>query len=505
MKQRNSGDHLYMTRSGYEARIQKLKKKFKWIRDFELAFDPGFLGVVEEFLKTFDAFLRQHEVVNLEYFGITMFAEDLDIRSSWFWADDVQTIAGESLIDATIEKSKNVCRVCGLPRPRYGQYDFQNNRCHLHFDVPVFFVEGEIREKNEKPLFDEIAAEARRLMKETVSDSAPKIKLFDEVKFYDFVSNEISMRVEKRERLDRIHRSIRNAGQSYRMLATLPADWDEKLAEFQDLFPNFTSFCDLLREQCALSSLGDKRIKFAPTLFVGPPGIGKTEVTNWIADYFKLPTRFFDMASAQTNSSICGSEAYWSNTREGGVFEMLAYQPFANPILVLDEIDKVAKGNQLDPLSALYFLLEPTTARRFCDLSIRDFEIDASHIIWIATANSLSSIPKPILSRFNVFEIAAPSKPQIAKIAKQIYRKIRTEASWGESFSCELDEHVAAHLARQSPRELRKMIERAFGSAARQGRRELVIEDFAQFGREIDTPQIGFLANQNSGWAVVNQ
>lgn len=303
------------------------------------------------------------------------------------------------------------------------------------------------------------------------------------------------MRAEKKDRLDRICSSVRSAGQNYRMLALLPPDWEAKLEEFEEIFPNFASFCESLRDQCALTSLGDKRVKFTPTLFVGSPGIGKTEVTNWLADYFKLPTRFFDMAVAQTNSSICGSEAYWSNTREGGVFEILAYQPFANPILVLDEIDKVAHGDQHDPLSPLYGLLEPTTARRFCDLSIRDFDIDASHINWIATANSLRNIPKPILSRFNVFEIAAPTKTQISKIAKQIYRKIRTESSWGECFPPELDDIVATHLSKQSPRELRKLMVRAFGTAARQGRRVLMVEDFVRNTREMDAPQIGFLAN----------
>lgn len=505
MKQRDTSDFIHMTRSDYDAKIRKLKKKFKWVRDFELEFDPGFLGIVEEFLISFDAFLTQNGVVNLEYFSITMSDNALEIRPSWFWADREQTEAGKSLVEATTRKSKLVCRACGSPEPRYGQYDFQNNRCDLHFDAPMFFVEGGTVEKKDKPLMDEISGEASRLMKADLRDATPKIKLFDETRFFDFISNAVSMRPEKKERIDRIHRSIRSAGQSHRMLATLPADWEIKLAEFEDIFPNFVPFCDLLRDQCALTNLGDKRIKLAPTLFVGPPGIGKTEVTYWLADYFKLPTRFFDMASAQTNSSISGSEAYWSNTREGGVFEMLAYQPFANPILVLDEIDKVSHGDQHDPLSALYSLLEPSTARKFCDLSIRDFEIDASHINWLATANSLSNIPKPILSRFNVFEIAAPSKEQISKIGKQIYRKIRAESSWGWCFPDDLDDVVAIHLARQSPRDLRKSMVRAFGAAARQGRRVLMVDDFDQTGRELDAPQIGFLTNQNGARALANQ
>lgn len=495
MKHCDTSDFLQMTRSDYDTKIRKLKKKFKWVRDFELEFAPGFFGIVEEFVILFDAFLTQHKVVNLEYFSIMMLDDALEIRPSWFWADRGQAEAGKSLVEAAIRKTKSVCRICGRPKPRYGQYDFQNNRCEMHFDAPLFFVEANETKGDEEPSLAEISVEASRLMASKSSESTPKIELFDERKFDAFVSNAVSMRAEKKDRFDRICSSVRSAGHNYRMLALLPPDWETKLAEFEEVFPNFASFCESLRDQCALTALGDKRVKFAPTLFVGPPGIGKTEVTNWLADYFKLPTRFFDMAAAQTNSSICGSEAYWSNTREGGVFEMLAYKPFANPILVLDEIDKVTQGEQYDPLSPLYGLLEPTTARKFCDLSIRDFEIDASHINWIATANSLSNIPNPILSRFNIFEIATPSKAQISKIAKQIYRKIRTESSWGEYFPQDLDDIVALHLSKQSPRELRKSMVRAFGSAARQGRRVLNVEDFAQYAREIDAPQIGFLAN----------
>ena len=493
----DTSDFHQMTRSEYESKVRTLREKFLWVRDFELDFAPGLFGAVEDFVISFDALLTQHKVVNLEYFSIKMSGDALEIHPSLFWADQEQAASGKKLVEAVINKTKSVCLVCGRPESRYGQYDFHNNRCEMHFDTPLFLAEENQAKRNGESSLAEISVEAGRLVTAQITDTTPKIELFDEWKFRSFVSNTVSMRAEKKDRIDRILSSVRSAGQNYRMLALLPSDWEAKLAEFDELFPNFASFCDSLRDQCALSTLGDKRVKFAPTLFVGPPGIGKTEVTNWMADYFKLPTRFFDMAAAQTNSSICGSEAYWSNTREGGVFEMLAYKPFANPILVLDEIDKVVQGGQYDPMSSLYGLLEPATAKRFCDLSIRDVEIDASHINWIATANSLENIPKPILSRFDVFEIAAPTKVQISKIAKQIYRKIRADSSWGKCFPQDLDNVVATHLSKQSPREIRKALIRAFGSAARQGRRVLIVEDFAQLARELDGPQIGFLANQS--------
>ena len=113
------------------------------------------------------------------------------------------------------------------------------------------------------------------------------------------------------------------------------------------------------------------------------------------------------------------------------VFELLAYQPLANPVMVLDELDKTDQQRQYDPLAALYTLLEPRSARDFIDLSIRDFSIDASHVNWIATANSIEGIPAPLLSRMTVLHVLALTPEQVAHIARQIYGRMRAESPWG--------------------------------------------------------------------------
>lgn len=132
---------------------------------------------------------------------------------------------------------------------------------------------------------------------------------------------------------------------------------------------------------------------------------------------------------------------------------------------------------QYDPLAALYTLLERRSARSFTDLSIRDFAIDASHINWIATANSVNGIPSPLLSRLTVLHVHAPTPDQVARIAQNIYGRMRAEATWGSAFVPRLDEAVLAKLKYLPPRSLGLVLRRALGHAARDQRDHITPTD----------------------------
>ena len=106
---------------------------------------------------------------------------------------------------------------------------------------------------------------------------------------------------------------------------------------------------------------------------------------------------------------------------------------YANPVIVVDEIDKASADAQYDPLGALYSLLEHDTAEAFMD-EFAEVAIDASQVIWIMTANDERCIPEPILNRMNVFEIEPPSLEAARQIARNLYRSIRGEHGWGARF-----------------------------------------------------------------------
>ena len=302
---------------------------------------------------------------------------------------------------------------------------------------------------------------------------------------------------DKFKRAQAMAERIKRAGHGSRQLGLLPPDWKALLDEFAQAFPNFHELAELLRDHFALSSLGDGRVSWPAVLLVGPAGIGKTEAARWLADQLVLPFRVFDIASTQSSSPLAGSESFWSNSEPGQLFELLAYQPLANPVVVLDELDKASNGRpQYDPLAALYTLLEPRSARDFIDLSIRDFAIDASHVNWMATANELDAIPGPLRSRLTVLHIQPPKPEQVRSIAQSIYNRLRDEASWGKAFAERLDDDVLSRLQALPPRSVRLVLQRALGSAARDDRGVVQVQDIRP-PVEINRRGVGFVSE---GW-----
>jgi len=158
------------------------------------------------------------------------------------------------------------------------------------------------------------------------------------------------------------------------------------------------------------------------------------------------------------------------------VFEALVNGDYANPLIVVDEIDKASGDHQFDPLGSLYTLLESETAREFID-EFAEVPIDASEIVWVATANQASAIPEPILNRMNVYEIDPPDEDGARRIAQTVYRELRAEHSWGRLFPEELQADALELLARLKPREMRRVMLAAFGRAKLDGRDEVLAAD----------------------------
>jgi len=157
---------------------------------------------------------------------------------------------------------------------------------------------------------------------------------------------------------------------------------------------------------------------------------------------------------------------------------------------VVDEIDKAGGDHQFDPLGSLYTLLETQTAREFID-EFAEIPIDASEVVWVATANEASAIPEPILNRMNVYEIDAPDEEGSRRIAQTVYRELRAEHSWGRLFPEDLQPDALERLARLKPREMRRVMLGAFGEAKVDGRHEVLASDIND-ERLARRPRIGF-------------
>ncbi len=257
---------------------------------------------------------------------------------------------------------------------------------------------------------------------------------------------------------------------------------------YEDL-PNFSEVLDDIRRQLSLCVGSRDRLELAPMLLLGDPGIGKTHFARRVADLLGTGFGFISMSSLTAGWILGGASSQWKNAKPGKVFETFLRGEYANPVMVVDEMDKAASDGAYDPLGAMYSLLEHDTAREFIDEFI-EVPIDASEVVWVATANDVRQIPEPILSRMNVYEIEAPDYDAACRIARAIYRDIRDSHDWGKRFPEVPAQQVQDRLAELSPRDMRKAINQAFGNASLAGRDELAVEDIER--RDTKKARIGF-------------
>ena len=262
-------------------------------------------------------------------------------------------------------------------------------------------------------------------------------------------------------------------------LAIIPANWRVQLEDLEARFPNFSSFIQGLRESFAVNDLGDGRVAFTPMLLDGPPGVGKTEIALTLAQMLDVDMVHIDMANAQSNGALCGLERFYTDAHPGTLFNNLTQSRFANPLIFLDELDKVARDHRYSPDSGLYTLLEKNTAKRFYDLAVPELILDASHVLWLATSNCAEHMPSPIRDRFTVFSIPAPSPEQLLCIIRYIYRDILDSESWGDCIDPELDEAVLLQLSHLAPRQIKKALYAGCGRAVFDGRFRLNAVDVA--------------------------
>jgi ATP-dependent Lon protease len=248
------------------------------------------------------------------------------------------------------------------------------------------------------------------------------------------------------------------------------------MAHLYEELPNFAEVLDNVKRQLALCQDSCDALEITPMLLLGPPGIGKTHFAREIAQLLGTGLGFVSMSSLTAGWVLSGASSQWKGARPGKVFETLVDGAYANPVMVVDEIDKARAEHAYDPLGALYSLLEHDTAGHFTD-EFAEVPIDASQVIWVATANDERAIPEPILNRMNVFEVSAPDRDAARSIAQRLYASIRGSHDWGRRFDEEPSEAVLERMASQAPREMRRAWMTAFGNARLAGRGTVEVAD----------------------------
>ncbi len=163
---------------------------------------------------------------------------------------------------------------------------------------------------------------------------------------------------------------------------------------------------------------------FDPILVLGPPGVGKTA---WASDFGKLvgiPEIFIPMAGKSTAIGFKSGEFEYRNSKPSPVLQTIARAKKANPLVLLDEIDKVGTGGEHGNVQdvALHFL-DPTTNSSIYDEFLR-VDVNMSAVLWICTANDERSIIEPLLDRMRIVRVDYPSIDHVPVILDTIMEKI---------------------------------------------------------------------------------
>ena len=195
---------------------------------------------------------------------------------------------------------------------------------------------------------------------------------------------------------------------------------------------------------------------------VGPPGVGKTSLGKSVADALGRKYIRVSLGGLHDESEIRGHRKTYIGAMAGRILQSIKKAGTSNPVIVLDEIDKIGQGIHGDPSSALLEVLDPEQNNSFYD-NFLEMGYDLSKVMFIATANSLSTIQRPLLDRMEIIEIAGYTLEEKVEIAKRHLIKKQQEENGLEvkSFklgNAELKHIIDAHTSESGVRGLEKQI-----------------------------------------------
>ncbi len=208
----------------------------------------------------------------------------------------------------------------------------------------------------------------------------------------------------------------------------------------------------------------------------GPPGVGKTSLGRSVADALHRKYARISLGGLHDEAEIRGHRRTYIGAMPGRIIQALAKSETGNPVIVLDEIDKVGQDYKGDPSSALLEVLDPEQNSKFHD-NYLDVDYDLSKVLFIATANNLATISQPLLDRMELIEIngyITEEKVEIAKrhlLPKQLLENgfKKSEIKMGDDVLT----HIVENYTRESGvRELEKKIGKVLRKIARFKARE---------------------------------
>jgi ATP-dependent Lon protease len=242
---------------------------------------------------------------------------------------------------------------------------------------------------------------------------------------------------------------------------------------------------DRILEYLAVLSLS-KNMRGPIICLAGPPGVGKTSLARSIAESLNRPFARISLGGVRDEAEIRGHRKTYVGAMPGKILQALRKVDKGNPVLLLDEIDKMANDFRGDPASAMLEVLDPEQNSTFSDHYL-EIEYDLSNVMFVATANNLGNVPRPLLDRMEIIYLEGYIEQEKFHIAKNYLIPKQIENHGLKDFKITIQDKAVRDVIRFYTRESGvRNLEREFANVFRKVAKDIVMSNSVEEFKKSD-------------------